>query len=144
MLTPDVVTWLIDTLLSTPQPVHPKMKKALVQLSALAFTMKDDTEEAKGSPDLFKRVVFLSFAENSKVVIVTTKKPSTSSGRVSVEVTVNIPKALFHTTQLKATVNIPHGGLSNEALVDVQNALTMAYGSKVELIVQAAENSVVS
>lgn len=120
------------------------VKKALVQLVALEHSFEQD---AKTAPEFnlnkVTRTCYLSFTEHSKTIAISMKKPSAGSGRVSVEVTINIPKSLFHSTKMKATVNLPNGGLSQEALVDVKQALTMAYGNHVELIVQAAEKSVV-
>lgn len=148
MLTPDVVQMLLEGAAKAMNPSNPDLKpliqKALVQLAALSESFKDDGPESQLHPSSVKRTIFLSFTEHSKTISVATKKPAGGSGKVSVEVTINIPTALFHSTKLKATVNLPSGGLSQEALVDVKDALTMAYGNKVELLVQAVENAVVS
>lgn len=149
MLTKDTINWLFDLLLklSTP-PEYPmaedfnlERKRALLQLTALMGEIEDTQKIGIQSytPDILKRTVFLSFSENSKVIMVNSKKPTKTSGRISVEVTVNIPKALFHTTELTATVDLPNSGLSQEAMVDIKQALTMAYGNTVNLVVQPSE-----
>lgn len=148
MLTPDVVKMLLDAMMAAYDPPGPSVdivKKAIVQLVALEQSFAKDAETApEFKLNTVTRTCYLSFTEHSKTISVSMKKPSAGSGKVSVEVTINIPKSLFHSTKMKATVNLPNGGLSQEALVDVQNALTMAYGNHVELIVQAAEKTVVS
>ncbi|CAM6004401.1 unnamed protein product [Sphagnum balticum] len=87
--------------------------------------------------DTVTRSCFLTFSEDTKTVKVSAKG-GTESGKVTIQVTVKIPKSLFkNPVIIHAHIDLPDfGGPSQEMLVDLKQALGMAYGNKIQLIVE--------
>jgi hypothetical protein len=96
------------------------------------FTMAEKHEPC------IERIVYLSVRADSKTVLLAAKPPVTAPGDVVIETKLRVPMAMFSQQTIRARVELPPNGqpMTDEVIADLSQAVGMAYGSKVELVIE--------
>jgi hypothetical protein len=99
-----------------------------------------ETEKAPETVNVIERTVFLLLKKDSKTVKVFADAPSVGAGEVCIQTTVRVPDHLFDPVRIQANIDIPNDHTKlDEAVIDLQHAVSMSYGQKVELVIQPVE-----
>ena len=87
-------------------------------------------------PDTIERTCFLLFEEDSKTVECYAKVPPQKAGQLAIQVNARIPKSAFDPVRMVARVDVPAFSMDKDVLVDLTEAVGMAYGQGVTLVIE--------